>query len=96
MQDRSFAQAVHDLHDQLSNEFLDTIHTMLEHNTTVTKASSTIADENRRSVVSKTLIVGQVITLLALMKDMQILYEEQYSEFRTYLLNTLTTEREQV
>jgi hypothetical protein len=91
MQDRSFAQAVHDLHDQLSNEFVDTIDTMLQYNTTVMKATSTIQDENRRSVVSKTLIVGQVITLLALMKDMHILHEEQYSEFRTYLLNTLTT-----
>jgi len=64
---------------------------MLQYNTTVMKATSTIQDENRRSVVSKTLIVGQVITLLALMKDMHILHEEQYSEFRTYLLNTLTT-----
>ncbi|TMC20724.1 MAG: hypothetical protein E6J34_11805 [Chloroflexi bacterium] len=92
MQDRSFAQAVHDLHDQLSNEFLDSIHNMLEYRTTVTKATLAIQDENRRTVVSKTLIVGQVITLLALMKDMHILHEEQYSEFRTYLLNTLATE----
>jgi hypothetical protein len=35
------------------------------------------------------LIVGQMITLLILIKEMQIINEDQYNEFTAYLRHTL-------
>jgi len=90
MQDKTFLQAVQDLHGKLANEFQDTICHMLQYHTTVTKATSDIKDDKLRSIVLKTLIVGQMITLLALMKSLHILNEAQHHEFTTYLMHTLT------
>ncbi len=81
MQDKSFLQAMQDLQDRVSNNILDTINYMLVHRTTVT---------NARAVVKNTLITGQMIALLALMKEMGILDETQYNEFTAYLMHSLT------
>ena len=90
MQDKTFLQAVQDLHGKLSHEFQDTLCHMLQHHTTVTKATSDIEDDHLRSIVSKTLIVGQMITLLSLMKSMRILNDAQHDEFTTYLMDSLS------
>jgi hypothetical protein len=92
MQDKTFLQAVQDLHCKLANEFQDTLCHMLQYPTTVTKATSDIEDEKLRSIVSKTLIVGQIITLLSLMKSMHILNEAQHSEFTSYLMDSLNSQ----
>jgi hypothetical protein len=92
MQDKSFLQAVEDLHSDLSNDFQDTIHTMLERRTTVTKATSDIEDKKVRTIVTKTLIVGQIITLLTLLKNLRILDEAQHHEFKTYLIDSLSSQ----
>jgi hypothetical protein len=89
MQDRTFLQAIQDLHGKLSNEFQETLCHMLQNPTTVTKATSEIKDESLRSIVAKTLIVGQIITLLTLMKSMRIVNEAQHNEFTTYLMHSL-------
>ena len=90
MQDKSFLQAVEDLHSDLSDDFQDTIHTMLEYRTTVTKATSDIEDKKVRTIVTKTLIVGQIIALLTLLKNLRILDQAQYHEFKTYLIHSLS------
>ena len=90
MQDKTFVQAVQELHGKLSHEFQDTLCQMLQYNTTVTRATSGIEDENVRSIVSKTLIVGQLITLLSLMKSMHILNDAQHDEFTSYLMDSLS------
>jgi len=92
MQDKSYQQAIQDLHDRLSNHFLDTLGHMLSHRTTVSKATLNIQDESERAVIKNTLITGQIITLLTFMKEMGILDEIQYDEFRAYLMHTLTYE----
>ncbi len=89
MQDKTFLQAVQDLRGKLANEFQDTLCHMLQYHTTVTTATSDIEDEKLRSIVSKTLIVGQIITLLSLLKSMSILNEAQHNEFTTYLMHSL-------
>ena len=90
MQDKSYQQAIQDLQDRISNHFLNTIGSMLAHGTTVSKATLNIRDESERAVVKNTLITGQIIALLALMKEMGILDETQYDEFRAYLVRSLT------
>ena len=90
MQDKSFLQAMQDLQDRLSNNILDTIDHMLVHRTTVTNATLNIQDEKMRAVVKNTLITGQMIALLTLIKEMGILDEMQYDEFTTYLMHALT------
>ena len=92
MQDKTFLQAVHDLHGKLSNEFQDTLCHMLQYHTTVTKATSEIEDEKMRSIVAKTLIVGQIITLLTVLKNVHILSEAQHHEFTVYLMQSLTVQ----
>ncbi len=47
-------------------------------------------DEKMRAVVKNTLITGQIIALLTLMKEMGILDETQYDEFTAYLMHSLT------
>ena len=88
MQDKSFLQAMQDLQDRVSNNFLDTINHMLIHRTT--NATLNIQDEKMRAVVKNTLITGQIIALLTLMKEMGILDETQYDEFTAYLMHSLT------
>jgi hypothetical protein len=90
MQDKSFLQAMQDLQDRVSNNILDTINYMLVHRTTVTNAILNIQDEKMRAVVKNTLITGQMIALLTLMKEMGILDETQYDEFTAYLMHSLT------
>jgi len=89
MQDKSFLQAMQDLQDRVSNNILDTINYMLVHRTTVTNATLNIKDEKMRTVVKNTLITGQMIALLTLMKEMGILDETQYDEFTAYLMHSL-------
>lgn len=89
MQDKSYQQAIQDLQDRLSSHFLDVIAHMLTHRTTVSKATLNIQDENVRAVVKNTLITGQMIALLTLMKEMGILDETQYEEFTAYLMHSL-------
>ena len=90
MQDKSFVQAIQDLQDRLSSDFQNTLSHMLVHRTTVAKASSNIQDEKVRAIVKNTLITGQMITLLTLIKEMGILNETQYDEFAAYLMQSLT------
>ncbi len=90
MQDKSFLQAMQDLQDRLSNNIMDTINHMLVHRTTVTNATLNIQDEKMRAIVKNTLITGQMIALLTLMKEMGILDETQYDEFTAYLVHSLT------
>ncbi len=63
---------------------------MLVHRTTVTNATLNIQDEKMRAIVKNTLITGQMIALLTLMKEMGILDETQYDEFTAYLVHSLT------
>jgi len=88
MQDKSFQQAIQELHGNLSNGFQDALCRMISYRTTVTNATSDIQDEKVRTVVSKTLIVGQITVLLAMMRDMQMLNDVQYNEFVAYLMQT--------
>ena len=88
MQDKSFQQAIQELHSNLSTGFQNALSRMISYRTTATNATSDIKDENVRTVVTKTLIVGQITVLLALMRDMHMLDEMQYNEFETYLLQT--------
>jgi hypothetical protein len=43
-----------------------------------------------RAVVKNTLMTGQMVALLTLMKEMGILDETHYEEFRAYLMHSLT------
>jgi hypothetical protein len=92
MQDKTFLQAVQDLHGKLSNEFQDALCHMLQYQTTVTKATSEIEDEKLRSIVAKTLIVGQIITLLTVLKNVHLLSDAQHNEFTAYLMQSLTVQ----
>ena len=89
MQDKSYVQAIQDLQDRLSHQFLETLGHMLAHRTTVDNATLHIEDEKVRAVVKNTLITGQIIALLALMKEMGLLDETQYDEFTAYLKHAL-------
>ena len=90
MSDKSYVQAIQDLQDRLSSHSLDTIAHMLTHRTTVSQATLNIQDEHMRAVVKNTLISGQIVALLTLMKELGILDESQYDEFRAYLMHSLT------
>jgi hypothetical protein len=65
---------------------------MIRHRTTVTQATLDMRDEKVQAIVTKMLIVGQVITLLTLMQAMRIISEAQYSEFTAYLRHSLALE----
>jgi hypothetical protein len=93
MQDKSYVQAIQDLQDRLSHQFLETLGHMLARRTTVDKATLHIEDEKVRAVVKNTLITSQIIALLALMKEMGLLDETQYDEFTAYLMHSLTYRR---
>ena len=90
MQDKTFRQAIQELRGRLMDGFQNTICRMLQYGTTVTQATSDIQDDKVRAVVTKTLIVGQIIFLLSMMKEMQILNDAQYSEFTAYLMHSST------
>jgi len=90
MPDKSYVQALQELQDRFSSHSLDTIAHMLTHRTTVSHATFNIQDEQMRAVVKNTLITGQMVALLTLMKEMGILDESHYDEFRAYLMHSLT------
>ena len=92
MPDKSYVQAIQDLHDRLSRHSLDTIAHILTHRTTVSQATLNIQDEHMRAVVKNTLIADQMVALLALMKELGILDSSQYDEFRAYLMHSLTSQ----
>src|SRR6266566_9782908 len=85
MHDKSFQQAIQELRSRLLDGFQDTIFHMIGYRTTVTEASSGIQDEKMRTVVTETLIVGQITVLLSMMKNMQFINDAQYNEFVDYL-----------
>jgi len=87
MQDKTFQQAIQDLQGKMINDVHDTVYRMIEHPTTVAHACAGIQDERTRPFVHKTLIVGQLVTLLDMMKYMQLINECQYNEFVAYLMN---------
>lgn len=91
MQDKSFLQAMQDLQDRISGNIQESLHYMLLHRTTVTNATLEIQDETVRAVVTNELITGQIIALLALMRDLHILNATQYDEFATYLQRSLAS-----
>ena len=90
VQDKSFAEALQDLQDRLSSDFQKTLGHMLVHRTTVAEATLNIQDEKMRAIVKNTLITGQMLALLILMKEMGILGETHYDEFAAYLMQSLT------
>jgi hypothetical protein len=92
MQDKSYQQAIQDLQDRLSSHSLEAIAHMLTHRTTVSKATLNIQDEPMRAVVKNTLITGQMVALLTLMKEMGILDQTHYEEFRAYLMHSLRSQ----
>lgn len=92
MQDKSFLQAIQELQDRIASNFQEAIGHMLLYRTTAVNATADIKDEKVRMVVTNVLVTGQIISLLTLMKDMQLLDEGQCNEFITYLLGTLTAQ----
>jgi hypothetical protein len=96
MHDKSFLQAMQDLQDRISNNFHGSVSHMLLHSTTAADATSNIQDEKMRSAITNVLVCGQIISLLALMRDLNLLDKTQYDEFTTYLLRTLTSRYEEL
>ena len=88
MHDKSFQQAIQELQGRLSNSFQDTLFRMIGYRTTVTEAASDIQDEKVRSIVTETLIIGQITVLLSMMKNMQFINDAQYTEFVNYLTHS--------
>ncbi len=88
MQDLSFIQAMNKVHSKISNEFQESIAHLLRTPMTVAQATANIQDEHVRGIVSKTLIVGQLLSLLSLMEEMDMLSPAQHKELRAYVLNT--------
>jgi hypothetical protein len=89
MPDKSYVQALQDLQDRLSSHSLEALAHMLTHRTTVSQATLNIQDEQMRAMVKHTLIAGQMVALLTLMKEMGVLDESHYDEFRAYLMHSL-------
>ena len=96
MQDKSFLLAIQDLQDRISNNYEESLYHMLLHQTTVTGATIDIKDEKMRTVVTNTLMTDQIISLLTILKDLQMLSEAQHKEFTAYLLHTLTSRHEEI
>ncbi|MBE3558755.1 MAG: hypothetical protein IMW89_05940 [Ktedonobacteraceae bacterium] len=92
MQDKSFLQAIQDLQDRISDNFYESVQHMLLHRTSAVDATLSIEDEKMRTIITNALIVAQIITLLALMRDLHFLGETQYKEFRSYLLQAFAAQ----
>lgn len=92
MQDKSFQQAMVEWQNRLNSSFENTVYHMIMQRTTVTQATQGIRDEKVRAIVTRMLIVGQIMTLLILIKEMQIINEVQYNELTTYLGHSLALE----
>lgn len=85
MQDKSFSRAMQDVQARVSNHVEEAVQRMLLYHTTATHTTVTIQDEYMRAVVTNELITGQIIALLALLRDEGILDKAQYDEFTAYL-----------
>ena len=92
MQDKSFQQAMVEWQNKLNSSFEDTIYHMIKQRMTVTEATQGIRDETVQAIVTRMLIVGQMMTLLTLIKEMQIINEAQYNELTVYLGHSLALE----
>jgi hypothetical protein len=92
MQDKSFLQAMQGVQERVSSHIEESIQQMLLHHMTAARATRAIQDENMRAVVTNELMTGQIIALLALLKDWGILDETQYTEFATYLRRSLVSQ----
>ena len=92
MQDKSFLQAMQDVQERVSDHVEEAVQQMLLHRTTATHAAGVIRDESIRAVVTNELITGQIIALLALLRDEGILDEVQYGEFTAYLRRSLISQ----
>ncbi|HEY1350629.1 MAG TPA: hypothetical protein VGF67_13485 [Ktedonobacteraceae bacterium] len=86
MQDKSFVQA---MHEKVSSHIEEAMQRMLLDRTTATRATTAIRDESMRAVVTSELITGQLIALLALLKEGGVIDETQYSEFSAHLRQAL-------
>lgn len=96
MQDKSFSQAMQDVQERVYNHIEETVQHMLLHRTTATYAAGVIEDKSMRAVVTNELITGQIIALLALLRDEGILDNVQYDEFTAYLRRSLVSQRTDV
>lgn len=96
MRDKSFFQAMQDVQESVSNHIEETVQQMLLHRTTVTYAAGVIEDKRMRAVVTNELITGQIIALLALLRDEGILDNVQYDEFTAYLRRSLISQHTDV
>lgn len=96
MRDKSFLQAMQDVQKRVSNHIEETVQHMLLQRTTATDAAGVIQDESMRAVVTNELITGQIIALLALLRDEGILDNVQYNEFTAYLRRSLISQHTDV
>jgi hypothetical protein len=92
MQDKSFLQALQDVQERVSSHAEESTQRMLLHHMTAAHATAAIQDESMRAVVTNELMTGQIIALLALLKDGGILDEGQYAEFTAYLRRSLMSQ----
>lgn len=93
MQDKSFLQAMQDVQQRVSGHIEESIQRMLLQRITATHATETIQDESLRALVTDELMTGQIITLLALLKDGGIIDKTQYDEFTAYLRRSLLSQQ---
>ncbi|GCE28280.1 hypothetical protein KDA_37640 [Dictyobacter alpinus] len=89
MQDKTFSEAVQELHDRISSNVQESMHHMLLYRTTATNATLHITDDTIRTVVTNELITDQLIALLNLIRDLGMIDRVQHEEFKTYLLRAL-------
>lgn len=89
MHDKSFLQALQDIHTSVSGHVEEAIQRMLLHRMTATHATEAIQDERMRAAVTNELMTAQIIALLALLKESGFLDETQYAEFTAYLQRSL-------
>jgi hypothetical protein len=92
MQDKSFWQAMQDVQENVSSHVEDAIQRMLLRRVTAAQATGVIQDESLRVVVTNELMTGQIIALLALLRDGGLLEETQYAEFTAYLQRSLLSQ----
>lgn len=96
MQDKSFLQAMQDVQERVSSHVEESIQRMLLGRMTAACATAAIQDKSVRAIVTNELMTGQIITLLALLRDGDILDEAQYAEFTAYLRRSLISQHTDV
>lgn len=92
MQDKSFLQAMQDVQQRVSGHIEESIQQMLLQRITATHAAEAIQDESLRAAVTNELITGQIIALLALLKESGIIDKTQYAELTAYLRRSLISQ----